>query len=516
MKKQKVLVWLSGGVDSAVTAHLLLQQWYEVIAGFMKNYAEPDNPHCTTRQDRDSALKVAAHLGIKTFIIFDFREEYQERIIDYIYAWYQQGLTPNPDVFCNNLIKFDLFLEQAISLWCDYVATGHYGRVRRWKDFAEDYEDCSQQKKHKNATMISEKHDSINIKTYDIIWTCMDIHKELWNVWTEKQYENIVKDRLWSKWYHIAQQVPIEVCYQWKKYWNRFIDMVVDDSIVLEFKRNNNEYDLKKWFKQIRSYIDIGNYDSGLLIDFWWSSLKYNRFNRNTTWSLQSSESTQSSAKSCYLLRGLDHTKDQSYFLSRLSQYQLSHALFPLWELTKTQVRQIAHDISLPNADRPDSQGLCFIGDVPMAEFLRKKLPETEWDIIDQTGKKVWTHKGARFYTLGQRHQLFLPFKAYVTAIDVKNNIVTVWDKDDEKLLSDRVSVTDRVWTGDVVDEDALSSCLVKIRYRQNPPIPAQLITPYDATDMTFTIPETRWVTPGQILVVYTADDKVVGSGVMV
>lgn len=82
----------------------------------MKNYAQPDNPHCTTRQDRDMAIKVAEYLGIKTFIIFDFRKEYQERIIDYIYEGYLKGITPNPDVFCNNLIKFDLFLEQALSL----------------------------------------------------------------------------------------------------------------------------------------------------------------------------------------------------------------------------------------------------------------------------------------------------------------------------------------------------------------------------------------------------------------
>jgi tRNA-specific 2-thiouridylase len=82
----------------------------------MKNYAEPENPHCHTRQDRDMALKVAQHLGIKTFIIFDFRHEYHDRIISYIYETYKKGITPNPDVYCNSLIKFDLFLEQALDL----------------------------------------------------------------------------------------------------------------------------------------------------------------------------------------------------------------------------------------------------------------------------------------------------------------------------------------------------------------------------------------------------------------
>jgi tRNA-uridine 2-sulfurtransferase len=347
MKKKKVLVWLSWWVDSAVTAHLLLQQWYDVIAGFMKNYSEPDNPHCTTRMDRDMAIKVAEHLGIKTFIIFDFRKEYQERIIDYIYDGYKKWLTPNPDVFCNNLIKFDLFLEQAIKLWCEYIATGHYA---------------------------------------------------------------IIKDNL--------------------------------------------------------------------------------------------------------LYRGKDNNKDQSYFLSRLNNYQLSHALTPLGEYTKTHIRTIAKEIWLPNADRPDSQWLCFIGNIPMSEFLRKRLPEQPWNIIDQTGKKVGTHQWARFYTLGQRHQLFLPFRAYVTSIDVTNNIVTVWEKYDEKLTSDRVTVTDRVWTGNIENHDQLKECLIKIRYRQDPAVLWSCFFT-DNWNLKFKITPTRWVTPGQILVAYTHDEQVIGSGII-
>ncbi len=356
MNKPKVLVWLSGGVDSAVTAHLLLQQWYDVIGGFMKNYSEPDNPHCTTRIDRDMAIKVAEHLGIKTFIIFDFRQEYQERIIDYIYDGYQQWLTPNPDVFCNNLIKFDLFLEQAKRLWCDYVATGHYAIIGP----------------------------------------------------------------------------PVK----------------------------------------------------------------------------------GDTAKPRGLFRGKDKTKDQSYFLSRLSQYQLDHALFPLGNYNKTEIRTIAHEIGLPNADRPDSQWLCFIGDIPMMEFLKRKLPEQQWDIIDHIGKKVWTHTGAWFYTLGQRHQLFLPFRAYVTAIDVTKNIVTVGEKDDEKLTTDTVSVTDRVWTGDHTNHDKIKDCLIKIRYRQDPLVIWSCISQKD-NNFIFKIEPTRWVTPGQILVAYTQDDQVLWSGII-
>jgi len=115
--KKRVLVGMSWWVDSAVTAHLLIQQWYEVIAWFMKNYADPTNPDCHTRKDRDMALKVSQFLWIKTFIIFDFRKEYDEKIIQYIYDSYKSGLTPNPDILCNTEVKFKLFLEKWIELW---------------------------------------------------------------------------------------------------------------------------------------------------------------------------------------------------------------------------------------------------------------------------------------------------------------------------------------------------------------------------------------------------------------
>lgn len=350
MKKQKVLVWLSGWVDSAVTAHLLLQQWYDVTAGFMINYREPENPHCTTRIDQETAKQVANFLNIP-FLNFDFTEEYEDRIINYIYEWYKKWLTPNPDVFCNNLIKFDIFLEYALLAWFDCIATGHYAQI-----------------------------------------------------------------------------------------------------------------------------------------------IKIN--NTNT------------------LFRWEDPKKDQSYFLSRLNQHQLDHALLPLGTYTKEEIRTIAREVNLPNADRPDSQWLCFIGNIPMSEFLRKKLPEQQGNIIDHTGEKVWTHNGARFYTLGQRHQLFLPFKAYVTKIDVTNNILTVWDKYDENLLADTVTVTDRVWTWSEQLFDILQDCLIKIRYRQEPAVQGKLINNKNG-NITFSLPETRGITPGQILVAYTQDRQVLWSWII-
>ena len=134
MKKKRVLVGMSGGVDSAVSAYLLQQAGYDVVAGFMKNYADESDPQCTTRKDRDDAIKAAQFLGIQDFLIFDFREEYNERIINYIYEGYKKGITPNPDILCNNLVKFDLFLEKAIAYGFDYVATGHYARIEKEKN----------------------------------------------------------------------------------------------------------------------------------------------------------------------------------------------------------------------------------------------------------------------------------------------------------------------------------------------------------------------------------------------
>lgn len=126
-----------------------------------------------------------------------------------------------------------------------------------------------------------------------------------------------------------------------------------------------------------------------------------------------------------------------------------------------------------------------------MAEFLRKKLPEQKGNIVKKDGTVVGTHQGARFYTLGQRHQLFLPFKAYVTDIDVKTNTITVGDKEDENLLADTVCVTDWTRTGSELDKDTLNHCLIKIRYRQEPALEATLLS-FTDEKITFQIPQTR------------------------
>ncbi len=273
---KKILVGLSWGVDSAIAAYLLQQKGYKVVGGFMKNYVS-DNGNCTTYDDAQEAIKVANFLWIE-LISFDLQKEYNDKIIEYIYKGYQQGITPNPDILCNSLIKFDVFLEKAMELWFDYIATGHYARIEK-------------------------------VKSHQV-------------------------ESLKSK---------------------------------------------KKWLD--------GPYGPDGLYR---------------------------------LLRWVDYNKDQSYFLAGLNQHQLSKSLFPLGEMTKPQIRELAKKIGLPNAERKDSQGLCFIGNIPMKDFLKQRLPIKKWDIIFMDGTKVGEHEGAYFFTIGQSRGLDINKKAYVVETDIK------------------------------------------------------------------------------------------------
>ena len=242
MAKQRVVVGLSGGVDSAVTAHLLKQQGYEVIGIFMKNWeADDDDEFCASNVDFIDAAAVADVLGIDIEHV-NFAAEYKDRVFAEFLREYKAGRTPNPDILCNAEIKFKAFLDHALRLGAEKIATGHYARVR--------------------LNGIS------------------------------GQYE---------------------------------------------------------------------------------------------------------------LLKGLDPSKDQSYFLHRLNQDQLSKTLFPVGELHKSEVRRIATEIGLPNAKKKDSTGICFIGERPFRDFLNRYIAKAPGPIKDGRGRVLGQHVGLSFYTLGQR-----------------------------------------------------------------------------------------------------------------
>lgn len=343
---KKILVWLSGGVDSAVTAYLLKKQWYDVVTGFMKNYVDENNPNCSTYQDAKEAIKVAEFLWLE-IISFDLRKEYEEKIIKYIYEGYKKWITPNPDILCNTLIKFDVFLDKAIELWFDWIATWHYARI----------------------------------------------------------------------------------------------------------KKDNN------W-----------NYK---------------------------------------LLRGVDYNKDQSYFLSWLNQYQLSKSLFPIGWMTKLEVRKIAKKIWLPNADRKDSQWLCFIWKIPMKEFLKKRLHTKKWDIVLIDWTKVGEHEWAYFFTIWQSRGLNINKKAYVVNIDVKKNLIVVsYNKQEPNLLKKEITVTSRHWIWKKYKLPL--NCNTKIRYRQEPN-PSEMVLEEGKIKFKYTDNQ-RGIAPGQSLVAYIWDECIWGG----
>ncbi|WP_457444155.1 tRNA 2-thiouridine(34) synthase MnmA [Roseateles sp. P5_E4] len=361
--KHRVVVGLSGGVDSAVTAHLLKQQGHEVIGIFMKNWEDDDDDeYCSTRQDFLDAASVADVLGIEIEHV-NFAAEYKDRVFESFLREYQAGRTPNPDVLCNAEIKFKAFLDHAMRLGAEKIATGHYARVRE-----------------------------------------------------------------------------------------------VDG----EFQ----------------------------------------------------------------LLKGLDPLKDQSYFLHRLSQAQLSKTMFPVGDLPKTEVRRIAAEIALPNAKKKDSTGICFIGERPFREFLNKYLSHQPGPIKDERGRKLGEHVGLSFYTLGQRQGLGIggvkekgtprgggehePW--FVAAKDIPSNTLVVVQGHGHPLLQSPALVADDLsWVAGRAP--STGEAAAKTRYRQ---ADAPCSVGFDASGhLMLRFPDPQWaVTPGQSAVVYDGD-VCLGGGVI-
>ncbi|CAB3938170.1 tRNA 2-thiouridine(34) synthase MnmA [Achromobacter insolitus] len=365
-KKGRVVVGMSGGVDSSVTAWLLKQQGYEVVGLFMKNWEDDDDSeYCSTRQDLLDAASVADLVGVE-FEFVNFAAEYKDRVFAEFLREYSAGRTPNPDVLCNAEIKFKAFLDHAMALGAEHIATGHYARVR---------------------------------------------------------------------------EVPAE-----------------------------------------------------------------------------------GGGTQFQLLKALDGSKDQSYFLHRLNQAQLSRTMFPLGEIHKTEVRRIAHEIGLHNAAKKDSTGICFIGERPFREFLNRYLPTEPGPIMTPEGQKVGRHEGLSFYTLGQRKGLGVGGVKgrqredgtaeawYVARKDLERNILYVVQGHDHPwLLSGELRAQDASWVAG--HAPALGAYGAKTRYRQ-----ADAACRLDgAGDGTFRLDftEPQWaVTPGQSAVLYDGE-VCLGGGII-
>jgi tRNA-specific 2-thiouridylase len=346
MAGKRVIVGMSGGVDSSVTALLLKQQGYEVSGLFMKNWEDDDTAeYCAAREDLVDAVAVAERIGIDIDVV-NFSGEYKERVFGDFLREYQAGRTPNPDVLCNAEIKFKAFLDHAVGLGADLIATGHYAQVRE-------------------------------------------------------------TDGLFQ------------------------------------------------------------------------------------------------------LLKAEDGTKDQSYFLYRLNQAQLSRTLFPLGRLYKRDVREIARREGLPNHDKKDSTGICFIGERPFREFLNRYLPDDPGEIRTPEGKFLGRHHGLMFYTIGQRQGLGIGGSRdgvgepwYVASKDMRGNrLVAVQGHDHPALLADRLTASNLNWISGASPHTKWVYT-AKTRYRQKD-TPCTLVAA-GAERCVIDFAEPQWaVTPGQSVVVY-------------
>ncbi len=237
------------------------------------------------------------------------------------------------------------------------------------------------------------------------------------------------------------------------------------------------------------------------------------------------------------LLPAKDSSKDQSYFLWTLTQEQLKHCLFPIGDYTKPQVRAIAKKYKLPTAEKPDSQGVCFVGEINVAEFLKEKLGKNPGPIKTLNGKTIGTHDGATFYTIGQRRGIgikgSLPGERgkiyYVAAKDLKTNTILVAEGKDENLFSDNLTVKNINWISGRQPKLPLN-CFARIRYRQ--PLQQARLVEFPISNfqfpkksktsnsnlktfkVIFDTPQ-RAITPGQSAVFYTKNDTMLGGGVI-
>ncbi|WP_297281740.1 tRNA 2-thiouridine(34) synthase MnmA [uncultured Anaerococcus sp.] len=351
-KDTKVVVGISGGVDSSVAALLLKEEGYDVAGIFMKNWDDTDeNGVCTAEEDFEDAVAIANQIGIPYYSI-NFEKEYYDRVFTYFLDEYKKGRTPNPDIMCNKEIKFKAFLDYAKNLGADYVATGHYARVDR-------------------------------------------------------------------------------------------------------------------------------------------------------------------SGDETVMLRGLDSNKDQTYFLSQLSQEQIKDVLFPVGELDKPEVRKIAKEHNLATADKKDSTGICFIGERDFNEFLSNYLPAQPGNIVDTKGNILGKHDGLMYHTIGQRRGLGIGGEGeawFVCGKDLeKNELIVCQGSTNPLLYSNKLYASEfSTFTNKKIPEEF--DCTAKFRYRQKDINAHVKVLGKDHVEVTYD--DTKAVTPGQAAVFYQGE-VCIGSAII-
>ncbi len=217
----------------------------------------------------------------------------------------------------------------------------------------------------------------------------------------------------------------------------------------------------------------------------------------------------------CTLYAARDVNKDQSYFLYALNQDQLAHALFPIGAYTKPEVRTMAEEFGLPTAKRKDSQGICFLGKIPVKEFLKLRIPEHEGELVTPSGNVVGKHEGAEFYTIGQRHGIGSPGGGtpyFVASKDLASNRVIVAEANDApELHRQEITVRDMRWISGEQPTFPLT-CMARIRYRQ--PLQEATVTFHDSCFTIHFVHPQRAATPGQACVLYQGD-VMLGGGII-